>query len=84
LDEVFNLHSRGPINKIDIKEVGGRLSINIDGQTKIIDIPIGDDIYLNNLQWKTITKLNEGIRLNEFDLSHDEKRRLKELFEDAV
>jgi hypothetical protein len=84
LDEVFNLHSRGPVNKINIKEVDGKLSMNLDGKTKIIDVPIGDDIYLNNLQWKTITKLNEGFRLNEFDLSHDEKRRLKELFEDAV
>ena len=84
LDEVFNLHSRGPVNKIDIKEVGGKLSMNLDGKTKTIDIPIGDDIYLNNLQWRTITRLNEGFRLNEFDLSHDEKRRLKELFEDAV
>jgi hypothetical protein len=83
LDEVFNLQSRSPGPRIDIKEINGRLSVNIDGKTKTIDIPIGDDIYLNNLKLDTVTKLHEGYRLNESDLSLEERRRLKGLFEDA-
>jgi hypothetical protein len=84
LDKVFNLHSRSPGERINLKGVDGKLSISIDGKSKIIDIPISDPIYYNNLRYSTVEKIYDGFRLNEHDLSVEEIKRVKELFGDAI
>ena len=79
MDKVLNLQSRIPETKIDVKEVNDRMTITINGVTKVVDVPLRD-LFHHGFNVRTIDKLHDNYRLNENDLSIKERDRVFELF----
>ena len=69
LDDIFNNMSKG-VDKIDMKKVGDELVIDYNGS--VVRFPFDENEYkLHHRFGKDIvTKLNDGYRLNEFDISY--------------
>jgi hypothetical protein len=79
MDEIFNNLSEDP-DKMDVKLIGDKLRVVINGKAKLLSIPENSHIVKFNLGWKTKNKLDDGFRLTEFDLTDSERMLLKDKF----